>query len=61
MITCKDCIHCDVCVRQNIYGEYAITECKGHFLGKEDVVEVVRCKDCKYSRPKKQKRKKHLF
>ena len=40
MKTCKDCIHCDVCVRQNIYGEYAIVECKGHFLGKADVQEV---------------------
>ena len=40
MLTCNDCIHCDVCVRQKIYGEYSITECKGHFLGKEDVQEV---------------------
>ena len=40
MKTCKDCIHSDVCVRQKIYGEYSITECKGHFLGKADVQEV---------------------
>lgn len=48
MQTCNDCIHSEVCVRQKIYGEYSITECKGHFLGKADVVEVVRCKDCKF-------------
>lgn len=40
MQTCNDCIHSEVCVRQKIYGEYSITECKGHFLGKEDVQEV---------------------
>lgn len=47
MKTCKNCIHCDVCVRQNIYGEFAIVECKNHFVSKADVVSVVRCKDCK--------------
>lgn len=40
MLTCNDCIHSEVCVRQKIYGEYSITECKGHFLGKADVQEV---------------------
>lgn len=48
MLTCNDCIHSEVCVRQKIYGEYSITECKGHFLGKADVQEVVRCEECKY-------------
>lgn len=51
MLTCNDCIHSEVCVRQKIYGEYSITECKGHFLGKEDVVEVVCCKNCKLFQP----------
>lgn len=53
MQTCNDCIHSEVCVRQKIYGEYSITECKGHFLGKADVQEVVRCKDCKHLIPDK--------
>lgn len=39
MLTCNDCIHSEVCVRQKIYGEYSITECKGHFLGREDIIE----------------------
>lgn len=47
-MTCKDCIHVDVCEewhnqemqRACYYGEY--------FKNKADIVEVVRCKDCKY-------------
>ena len=47
--TCRDCFHFDVC-------DYHITElttmtvneCSHKFVNKADVVEVVRCKDCKY-------------
>lgn len=47
--TCQDCFHYDVC-------DYHITEmttmtvneCPHKFVNKADVVEVVRCKDCKH-------------
>ena len=47
-MTCKDCIHVDVCEewhnqemqRACYYGEY--------FKNKADFAEVIRCKDCKH-------------
>ena len=44
MATCKDCIHYDICTF-NLTGNE--NEKCPHFLDKADVVEVVRCKDCK--------------
>ena len=48
MATCKECMHYDVC-QYHIDEETKMTvnEC-GKFVNKADVVEVVRCKDCKY-------------
>lgn len=52
MATCKDCVHYDICLddgddaaKQN--AEHAEEECD-FFKNKADVVEVVRCRDCKY-------------
>jgi hypothetical protein len=57
MSTCKECIHeivCDALIKTGLPwadGEYpAEAFCLG-FKGKNDLVEVVRCKDCKFSRP----------
>ena len=49
-MTCKDCVHYDVC-QYHIDEEtdMTITEC-GRFINKADFVEVVRCKDCMHSR-----------
>lgn len=46
MATCKDCIHYDICTF-NLTGKE--NEKCLHFLDKADVVEVVRCKDCKHA------------
>lgn len=50
-MACKDCIHYDVC-QYHIDEETKMTvnEC-GNFISTADVVEVVRCKDCKYADP----------
>jgi hypothetical protein len=47
-MTCKDCIHYDVC-QYHITEETDMTvaEC-GNFKNKAEFVEVVRCKGCKY-------------
>ena len=49
-MTCRDCIHYDIC-NYHIDEETAMTieEC-GKFKNKADYVEVVRCKDCKHRR-----------
>lgn len=44
-MTCKDCIHYGVCTF-NLTGHE--NENCPQFLNKADVVEVVRCNDCKY-------------
>lgn len=47
--TCGDCIHADLCERITFIDEFSrdnIAYCKG-FKATADVVEVVRCKDCK--------------
>ena len=54
-MTCKDCIHYDVCkddyncgyLFKDENGNYFTDDCQ-HFKRKADFVEVVRCKDCKY-------------
>jgi hypothetical protein len=43
MASCKDCIHYSVCG----YVEFQDLECK-QFKPNADVVEVIRCKDCKH-------------
>lgn len=53
MVTCKDCLHNGLCKDMHTFGiidlphddDRAICE---HFKATADVVEVVRCKDCKY-------------
>ena len=47
-MTCKDCVHYDVCYLIEHYGadEDKACVCK-YFKNKADFVEVVRCKDCK--------------
>ena len=45
MVTCKDCIHYDICIFHLNGNENE--QCK-QFLKTADVVEVVRCKDCKH-------------
>ena len=53
-MTCKDCIHAKVCdnlISQGLPwedGKYPAEKWCGLFKNKADVVEVVRCKDCKY-------------
>lgn len=51
-MTCKDCLHYDVCYHIEHYGRLTETEepCGG-FKNKADFVEVVRCKDCKNYKP----------
>ena len=44
-MTCKDCIHYGICTFNLTGNEWS--KCF-HFKNKADVVEVVRCKDCKH-------------
>lgn len=51
MISCYDCIHCGACSDAGDSGFSSLkedaSECV-HYKNKEDVEEVVKCKDCKY-------------
>ena len=53
-MTCKDCIHAKVCdnlISQGLPwedGKYPAEKWCDLFKNKADVVEVVRCKDCKH-------------
>ena len=47
MARCLNCIHCDVCDSDRHDKERLYGDCSD-FLHDADVVEVVRCKDCKY-------------
>jgi hypothetical protein len=47
MARCLNCIHCDVCDSDRHDKERLYGDCSD-FLHDDDVVEVVRCKDCKY-------------
>ena len=53
-MTCKDCIHEKVCDNLIAHGlpwedgKYPAEKWCDHFKNKADVVEVVRCKDCKW-------------
>ena len=44
-MTCKDCIHYEVCEN----GQWYETPCV-HYKNKADFVEVVRCQDCTHSK-----------
>ncbi len=44
-MTCKDCLHYDICVFHLKGNE---NEKCLHFKNKADLVEVVRCKDCEH-------------
>lgn len=44
-VTCEDCVHYDICIFHPKGNENK--ECV-RFKNKADVVEVVRCKDCKW-------------
>ena len=48
-MTCKDCIHYDVCqdLRYGDITDCDSQDCGGFFQSKADFVEVVRCKDCR--------------
>ena len=53
MSTCKDCIHYEICdIMADQYGipKVPSSQC-GFYKNTTDVVEVVRCKDCKYYCP----------
>lgn len=52
---CKDCYHYEVCMDYTSLKESEFAQnfnqadtCCGHFVSQCDVVDVVRCKDCKY-------------
>lgn len=47
--TCEDCVHYGVCYHIEHYGREIETDepCE-KFINDADVVEVVRCKDCKH-------------
>ena len=50
MTKCEKCIHGDICANRDCMDaddEIAMTYC-AYFIGKADLVEVVRCKDCIY-------------
>lgn len=47
-MTCKDCVHYNVCGYHIDEETFMTTEECSHFKNKADVVEVVRCKDCKH-------------
>ena len=51
MATCKDCIHYGICSlwsTKDLEEDEAYKYCFGNFKSAADVVEVVRCKDCKH-------------
>lgn len=48
MSTCKDCIHYEICeIMSDQYGISKVPSCQCGFYT-PDVVEVVRCRDCKH-------------
>lgn len=47
-MTCKDCIHYDVCLPNSAAYGHKLKLCS-KFKNKADFVEVVRCKDCIYN------------
>ena len=47
-MTCKDCIHYDVCYHVEHYGRELETDKPCEQFKSADVIEVVRCSECKY-------------
>ena len=49
-MTCKDCIHYDVCqdLRYGDITDCDSKDCGGFFQNKADFVEVVKCEKCKH-------------
>lgn len=50
-MTCKNCIHYNICslwTTSDLDEDRAYEYCFGHFDSASDMVEVVKCKDCKY-------------
>lgn len=63
MAECKECLHFDVCeALENGNGIKKVhpIQC-GCFKDKADVVKVVRCKDCKFRRPRNKSEKNIYF
>ena len=53
--SCKDCLHVDVCYRREVINDiekYIKEYGCNNFKSTADVVEVVRCKDCKHWKEK---------
>lgn len=51
MKECKDCIHYEACgYRVTEETDMSVKGCATGFKDSEEYVEVVRCKDCRYSR-----------
>lgn len=51
MATCNDCVHHNICSlwsTTDLIQDEAQKYCNGNFKNKADVVEVVRCKDCRF-------------
>ncbi len=50
-MTCKDCIHFDVCqeLRCGDISDCNSEDCGGFFKNKADYAEVVRCGNCKFA------------
>ena len=52
MKTCKDCIHYDVCAYHiTEETDMSVEECANGFKDRDNLVEVVRCKDCMWRQP----------
>ena len=50
-MTCRDCIHYNICClwsTNDLDEDEAYRFCFGNFKSDADMVEVVRCKDCKH-------------
>lgn len=59
MVTCNQCLYQPIC---NVYANMGVTDLPASdispcelFKNKADFVEVVRCKDCKFSRKPKER------
>lgn len=49
-MTCKDCVHHNICIWENELEEESNAHCTS-YKNKADFVEVVRCKDCIFYEP----------
>jgi hypothetical protein len=61
---CRKCFHSYVCEQFNEHRVDDNQKChfyNDHFVSTVDVVKVVRCKDCKFSRPRNKSEKNIYF